>query len=425
MTDEKLFDKLDELKSNIESSEKRKLAKRTVATALAVAMLLYSMPLSVSADEVYSSAYASPYNASFNFLYYTQGQNSRAERVKLKNKIYTATTITLNWKGGEHCHAYNVYVYNPKTQKYEFGYQTRQTYMHLSNLKKNTTYKFKIAAIDSFMCEGEMTGVITVKTLSSDSELISKPSGIKQTPSTTSVKLSWKPVEGAVSYRIYVYKCLDKLDVVYDYVEELSTKKTSAVIDGLVKGGNTYKFKIVAVDKNGNEGKRTGVIKVTTLDKELYTGKTAKTPQSLNRKYCKFGMKKETVLKNCGASDVYIDDDHDNTYIGSCIMGDRNATVAFRFNSKDELYSYSIYATCLYTRYQYEIVPDFKRNYPDYTEPLRSISNEEPQLLYKAYINSTQSVSLAYDILSVGISYTYEDSAYDESAAFSSSFFDF
>ncbi|MBQ2824603.1 MAG: fibronectin type III domain-containing protein [Oscillospiraceae bacterium] len=60
----------------------------------------------------------------------------------------TASSIKLKWKAVEGADAYRVYKYNAKTGKYEKYKTVNSAACSISGLKKNTTYKFKVVALD-------------------------------------------------------------------------------------------------------------------------------------------------------------------------------------------------------------------------------------------------------------------------------------
>lgn len=98
---------------------------------------------------------------------------------------------------------------------------------------------------------------VTESTASAKTNL-AKPTGIQVSAKTNSVTIKWKKVSGASKYRVYMYNSTSKKFEVYK-----RTPNTKITINDL-ESFTTYKFKIAALDKNGNEGTKTGVISVTT-----------------------------------------------------------------------------------------------------------------------------------------------------------------
>lgn len=154
------------------------------------------------------------------------------------------TEIKLSWKAVKGAVGYRVYVYNKETKKYDIvakyvkGGKTTYT---VKNLKANTTYKF---AIKAYGKDDEGTVIWAAESLkASFKTLVTKTSKITATPSTTSVKLSWKKVSGADGYRVYVYNTKTKK---YNIVEKNVTG-TSYTVKGL-KSGTSYKFAVKAYD---------------------------------------------------------------------------------------------------------------------------------------------------------------------------------
>ncbi len=73
------------------------------------------------------------------------------------------------------------------------------------------------------------------------------PSQVKAVSSTDSIKLTWKKVEGASGYKVFIYNSKKK-----KYVEYATTKKTSLNVKKL-KAATKYKFRVKAYTDVGNK----------------------------------------------------------------------------------------------------------------------------------------------------------------------------
>ena len=99
------------------------------------------------------------------------------------------------------------------------------------------TYKVKVEFIGNY--NGEKTLTFTV--------LPSKTEKITVSQTADSIKLSWKAVEGATGYRVYLYDAKAK-----KYKTLGTTEKLSCTVKKL-KAGTEYKFAVKAYTKNGTE----------------------------------------------------------------------------------------------------------------------------------------------------------------------------
>ncbi len=62
----------------------------------------------------------------------------------LKAKSGSASTVTLSWDKVKDCDAYAVFYYNPKTDKYTFIKNTKDTEYKVTGLDEGKTYYFAI-----------------------------------------------------------------------------------------------------------------------------------------------------------------------------------------------------------------------------------------------------------------------------------------
>lgn len=72
-----------------------------------------------------------------------------SKTVLSKSKV-SKTTVSLKWKKANGADMYRVYMYNPKTKKYESKGTVKGTSLTVKNLKVGTEYRFKIRSITVF-----------------------------------------------------------------------------------------------------------------------------------------------------------------------------------------------------------------------------------------------------------------------------------
>ncbi len=181
--------------------------------------------------------------------------------------VQTTNSIELSWSKVTGADGYRIYQYNSKTKKYEAIKTLSSTSYRVEKLKAGTTYKFKIRAykkVGDNKMWGEMTSVVTVATKPL------KPSKISAVQSTNSIELSWSRVTGADGYRVYKYNSKTKK---YEKVKTLNS--TSYKIEKL-KAGTTYKLKIRAYKKVGDNKVWGGATSAVTVATKPETPKITK-----------------------------------------------------------------------------------------------------------------------------------------------------
>lgn len=181
----------------------------------------------------------------------------------LKSDIKVKTTsITLKWTPVRGADAYRVYKYNSSTSKYEKLKNVSGATCSVKDLKKNTSYKFKVNSLvksGNKYIEQTMSDIITIKTLNQDT--FTAPKNIKTSSTSTSVTFSWDKVSGADAYRIYS----PDTDLV-TYRKYKDVTDTSITISGL-KPGSIYYFKICTLADAGDfyaEQKMTSEFSINT-----------------------------------------------------------------------------------------------------------------------------------------------------------------
>lgn len=102
------------------------------------------------------------------YKYVTENNGDKlASPDNFKASSKTANTVTLTWDKVSGADAYTVYMYNSTTGKYEKYKTVSSNTCTVKSLKKNTKYKFKVAALDKVngkYKEGEKSDPIAVTT---------------------------------------------------------------------------------------------------------------------------------------------------------------------------------------------------------------------------------------------------------------------
>ena len=124
--------------------------------------------------------------------------NTFAAPTNLTISAVNNTTLSLSWDAVEGAIGYGVY---QQGSTEALGYVINP-YATVGQLNANSTYCFTVTALDENQYESEHSDV-ECGTTKSDNEVVGPPTNIKiETLSTTSLKISWDPVEGALGYGV-------------------------------------------------------------------------------------------------------------------------------------------------------------------------------------------------------------------------------
>ena len=179
----------------------------------------------------------------------------------LKAKSGSASTVTLSWDKVKDCDAYAVFYYNPKTDKYTFIKNTKDTEYKVTGLDEGKTYYF---AIQGYNNDGDQKLYGTVSDYAKATTKIEVPDKVKnlEAPNvySTKLKLTWNAVKDA-KYSVYLYNADTK-----KYTHLDNTSKESFTVTDL-KPETTYRFAVRAYKKVGDKtyyGDYSSVLKVAT-----------------------------------------------------------------------------------------------------------------------------------------------------------------
>lgn len=152
--------------------------------------------------------------------------------------VSTADSITLSWSKVTGAEFYRIYKYDKKTKAYKYvDSVTGNTSIKTKGLSSGTEYKYKVRAAvkDDKVILSNYSPECATSTLPGTVSKISA----KQT--TSSIKLTWKPVKGATAYRVYKYNTKTKTFKSVAYVKGATSYEVKKLT-----AGETYKFKIRA-----------------------------------------------------------------------------------------------------------------------------------------------------------------------------------
>lgn len=143
---------------------------------------------------------------------YYSGYSSALTAVTLPEQVKNVTAkagkdnVALQWDAVSGADGYRIFQYDEGTQQYVklVDVKSDTTGYTVENLAANTEYKYKICAykqMNAVNYWGEYSAEVITKT---QAKTLDKVQGLTvETVSSTSLELSWDPVEGADGYRIY------------------------------------------------------------------------------------------------------------------------------------------------------------------------------------------------------------------------------
>jgi fibronectin type 3 domain-containing protein len=159
--------------------------------------------------------------------------------------------INLKWTAVTGATKYNIYRAISQYGTYSYvGTSTTNTYYN-PWLSANTTYWYKVSAVNS-TGEGLQSTVVSGKTLASST--IAAPTGLQATAvSKSQINLNWTAVTGATKYNIY--RAISQYGT-YSYV---GTSTTNTYYNAWLGANTTYWYKVSAVNSTGEGSQSTGI----------------------------------------------------------------------------------------------------------------------------------------------------------------------
>ena len=174
---------------------------------------------------------------------------------------------TLTWKAVTGAAKYEVYRARSKDGDYiKYSTVTGTSYTNTSYIENGNTYYYKVRALDANGTAGAWSSIVSVtykQTLPAPTVTGGKDSQGRPT-------LKWNAVSGAAKYEVYRARSKDG-----DYIKYSTVTGTSYTNTSYIENGNTYYYKVRALDANGTAGAWSSIVSVTykqTLSAPTVTG---------------------------------------------------------------------------------------------------------------------------------------------------------
>ena len=178
---------------------------------------------------------------------------------------------TLKWNAVTGAAKYEVYRARSKDGDYiKYSTVTGTSYTNISYIEDGNTYYYKVRALKSDGTAGAWSSIVSVTYRAASTGTLSAPTVTGGNDSQGRPTLTWKAVTGAAKYEVYRARSRSGEYIKYSTVTGTSYTNTSYIEDG-----NTYCYKVRALDANGTAGAWSSIVSVTykqTLSAPTVTG---------------------------------------------------------------------------------------------------------------------------------------------------------
>ena len=174
---------------------------------------------------------------------------------------------TLKWNAVSGAAKYEVYRARSQSGDYiKYSTVTGTSYTNTSYIENGNTYYYKVRALDANGTAGAWSSIVSVtykQTLPAPT--VTGGNDVQGRPT-----LKWNAVTGAAKYEVYRARSMNG-----DYIKYSTVTGTSYTNTSYIESGNTYYYKVRALDANGTAGAWSSVVSVTykqTLSAPTVTG---------------------------------------------------------------------------------------------------------------------------------------------------------
>ena len=162
---------------------------------------------------------------------------------------------TLKWKAVTGAAKYEVYRARSKDGDYiKYSTVTGTSYTNTSYIESGNTYYYKVRALDANGTAGAWSSVVSV----TYKQILPAPTVTGGNDSQGRPTLKWNAVSGAAKYEVYRARSKDG-----DYIKYSTVTGTSYTNTSYIENGNTYYYKVRALDANGTAGAWSSIVSVT------------------------------------------------------------------------------------------------------------------------------------------------------------------
>ena len=162
---------------------------------------------------------------------------------------------TLKWNAVSGAAKYEVYRARSRSGDYiKYSTVTGTSYTNTSYIENGNTYYYKVRALKSDGTAGAWSSIVSV----TYKQTLSAPSVTGGNDAQGRPTLTWNAVSGAAKYEVYRARSKDG-----DYIKYSTVTGTSYTNTSYIEDGNTYYYKVRALDANGTAGAWSSIVPVT------------------------------------------------------------------------------------------------------------------------------------------------------------------
>ena len=166
---------------------------------------------------------------------------------------------TLKWNAVTGAAKYEVYRARSKDGDYiKYSTTTGTSYTNISYIENGNTYYYKVRALKSDGTAGAWSSIVSVTYRAASTGTLSAPTVTGGNDAQGRPTLKWNAVTGAAKYEVYRARSLNG-----DYIKYSTVTGTSYTNTSYIENGNTYYYKVRALDANGTAGAWSSIVSVT------------------------------------------------------------------------------------------------------------------------------------------------------------------
>ena len=166
---------------------------------------------------------------------------------------------TLKWNAVTGAAKYEVYRARSKGGDYiKYSTVTGTSYTNTSYIENGNTYYYKVRALEADGTAGAWSSIVSVTYRAASTGTLSAPTVTGGNDSQGRPTLKWNAVTGAAKYEVYRARSLNG-----DYIKYSTVTGTSYTNTSYIENGNTYYYKVRALDANGTAGAWSSIVSVT------------------------------------------------------------------------------------------------------------------------------------------------------------------
>ena len=166
---------------------------------------------------------------------------------------------TLKWKAVTGAAKYEVYRARSMNGDYiKYSTVTGTSYTNISYIENGNTYYYKVRALDADGTAGAWSSIVSVTYRAASTGTLSAPTVTGGNDAQGRPTLKWNAVSGAAKYEVYRARSRSG-----EFIKYSTVTGTSYTNISYIENGNTYYYKVRALDANGTAGAWSSIVSVT------------------------------------------------------------------------------------------------------------------------------------------------------------------